>query len=70
VRRHLKENDVIAFTECPEPRRCVASMVIKNKCHGRVSGARAVRRYGSRRVRYRAIYVRIGNLVVCSNDRT
>jgi hypothetical protein len=33
-------------------------------------GVQAVRRYGSRRIRYRAIYVRIGNLVVCSIDRT
>jgi hypothetical protein len=30
----------------------------------------AVRRYGSGRIGYRAIYVRIGNLVVCSTNRT
>jgi hypothetical protein len=29
-----------------------------------------VRRYGSGRIGYRAMYVRIGNLVVCSIDRT
>jgi hypothetical protein len=33
-------------------------------------GVQAVRRYGSGRIRYRAIYVRIGNLMVCSIDRT
>jgi len=31
VRRHLKENDVVIFTECPELWCCVASMVVKNK---------------------------------------
>jgi hypothetical protein len=40
------------------------------QCHRRVSGARAVRRYGSGRIEYRAMYVRIGNPVVCSIDRT
>jgi hypothetical protein len=29
-----------------------------------------VRRYGSRRIRYRAMYVRIGNPMVGSIDRT
>jgi hypothetical protein len=33
-------------------------------------GVQAVRRYGSRRIGYRAMYVRIGNLVVCSINRT
>jgi hypothetical protein len=31
VRRHLEENDVIVFTECPKLRYYVASMVVKNK---------------------------------------
>jgi len=31
VRRHLKENDVVIFTECPELWCYVASMVVKNK---------------------------------------
>ena len=31
MRRHLKENDVIVFTECPKLRCYVASIVIKNK---------------------------------------
>jgi hypothetical protein len=43
---------------------------VSRACHGRVSGVKAVRRYGSRRIRYRAMYVRIGNPVVCSIDRT
>jgi hypothetical protein len=33
-------------------------------------GVQAVRRYGSGQIRYRAMYVRIGNPVVCSIDRT
>jgi hypothetical protein len=33
-------------------------------------GEQAVRRYGSGRMGYRAMYVRIGNPVVCSTDRT
>jgi hypothetical protein len=33
-------------------------------------GVQAVCRYSSRRIRYRAIYVQIGNLVVCSINRT
>jgi hypothetical protein len=33
-------------------------------------GVQAVRRYGSRQIGYRAMYVRIGNPVVCSIDRT
>jgi hypothetical protein len=37
-------------------------------CHGRVSGAQAVRRYSGRRIGYRAMYVRIGNPVVSSID--
>jgi hypothetical protein len=32
-------------------------------------GVQAVRRYDSRQIGYRAMYVRIGNLVVCSIDR-
>jgi hypothetical protein len=39
-------------------------------CHGRVSGVQTVRRYSSRRIGYRAMYVRIGNPVVCSINRT
>jgi hypothetical protein len=31
VRRYLKENDVIIFTECPKLWYCVASIVVKNK---------------------------------------
>ena len=31
MRRHLKENDVIVFIECPKLRCYVASIVIKNK---------------------------------------
>jgi hypothetical protein len=31
VRRHLEENDVVIFTECPELRCYVASIVVKNK---------------------------------------
>ena len=31
MRRHLKENDVIVFTECPKLRCYMASMVVKNK---------------------------------------
>ena len=31
MRRHLKENDVIVFTECPKLWCCVASMVVENK---------------------------------------
>jgi hypothetical protein len=33
-------------------------------------GVQAVCRYGSRQIGYRAMYVRIGNPVVCSIDRT
>ena len=33
-------------------------------------GVQAVRRYGSGQIGYRAMYVRIGNPVVCSIDRT
>jgi hypothetical protein len=33
-------------------------------------GVQAVRRYGSGQIGYRAIYVRIGNPVGCSIDRT
>jgi hypothetical protein len=33
-------------------------------------GMQAVRRYSSRRIGYRAMYVQIGNPVVCSIDRT
>jgi hypothetical protein len=33
-------------------------------------GVQAVRRYGSGHIGYRAMYVRIGNPVVCSIDRT
>jgi hypothetical protein len=33
-------------------------------------GVQAVCRYSGRQIGYRAIYVRIGNLVVCSIDRT
>jgi hypothetical protein len=33
-------------------------------------GVQAVCRYGSGRIGYRAMYVRIGNPVVCSIDRT
>jgi hypothetical protein len=33
-------------------------------------GVQAVRRYGSGQIGYRAIYVRIGNPVVCSINRT
>jgi hypothetical protein len=33
-------------------------------------GVQAMRRYGSGRIGYRAMYVRIGNPVVCSIDRT
>jgi hypothetical protein len=42
----------------------------KSYCHGRVSGVQTVRRYSSGRIGYRAMYVRIGNPVVCSIDRT
>jgi len=32
-------------------------MQTTESCHGRVSGVRTVRRYGSRRIGYRAMYV-------------
>jgi hypothetical protein len=38
--------------------------------HGRVSGVQVVRRYSSGRIKYRAMYVQIGNPVVSSIDRT
>jgi hypothetical protein len=31
MRRHLKENNTVIFTECPELWCYIASMVIKNK---------------------------------------
>ena len=31
MRKHLKENNVIVFTECSKLRCCIASIVVKNK---------------------------------------
>jgi hypothetical protein len=53
-----------------EKRFDILNTVTEMCCHGRVSGVQTVRRYGSRRIGYRAMYVRIGNPVVCSIDRT